>query len=33
VRVPAQVASSHSTTFLDELGQAVAQTKKERACI
>jgi hypothetical protein len=33
VRVPAQVASSHSTTFLDELGQAVAQTKKERGCI
>jgi len=33
VQVPAAVATAHSTSFLDDLGPAVAHTKKVRACI
>ena len=33
VHVPAQVAAQRSTSFLDALGPAVAQTTKERSCI
>ncbi|PVU84249.1 DUF3515 domain-containing protein [Cellulomonas sp. WB94] len=33
VRVPAAVASSHSTSFLDRLGPALAQVEPTRACL
>lgn len=33
VHVPAAVATAHSTTFLDDLGQAVSHTTKVRACV
>ncbi|HEX5332325.1 MAG TPA: DUF3515 domain-containing protein [Cellulomonas sp.] len=33
VRVPAAVASSHSTSFLDQLGPAIAQVEPTRACL
>lgn len=33
VRVPAAVASSHSTSFLDQLGPAIAQVDPTRACL
>jgi len=33
VRVPAAVASSRSTSFLDRLGPAIAQVEQTRACL
>ena len=33
VRVPAAVASTHSTSFLDQLGPAIAQVAPTRACL
>lgn len=33
VRVPAAVASAHSTSFLDQLGPAIAQVEPTRACL
>jgi hypothetical protein len=33
VRVPGAVASTQSTSFLDQLGPAIAQVKPTRACL